>query len=184
MSVQVGDVIVFVPVSDKQTVVHRIIKLTPSGLCTRGDSNSDADRYLVQPEDVQGRVVAAWRGRQRRNISGGRVALIRVNVSQCWQFFVRPIYALLYPLYVAPARSGITRRLLPVHLRPRIVAFRTDGRRQLRLLLGRHLVGHYEDNRGRWTIRRPFRLLVDERLLPTPRDFGKSEHTIRKLVNP
>ena len=78
---QVGDIIVFERSGDGQAVVHRIIDLTPSGICTRGDGNASADRYLVQPEDITGRVIAAWRGNQRRKIPGGKVASIRVNLS-------------------------------------------------------------------------------------------------------
>lgn len=173
--VRVGDVIIFNQPGDGLPVIHRIIKLTQSGICTRGDSNSSPDRYLVQPNDIIGRVVAAWRGKQRRTITGGRVGLLQANLLRRWKQIDHRVCAFLYPLYEAPARSGITSSLLPARLRPRVVAFQTDSHRQLHLLLGPYLIGHYEDNWDRWFIRRPFRLIVDERLLPSPCDFSKGE---------
>jgi len=170
---QVGDIIVFERSGDGQAVVHRIIDLTPSGICTRGDGNASADRYLVQPEDITGRVIAAWRGNQRRKIPGGKVASIRVNLSCHRQRLNRLICDSLYPLYTTSARSGVIHRLLPTRLQPRIVTFQTGDHQQLRLFLGRHSIGHYEDDWNRWIIRRPFRLLVDERQLPGPRDFDE-----------
>jgi len=170
---QVGDVIVFSPPGDKQAVVHRIIKLSPSGIRTRGDSNAGADQYLLQQGDITGRVVATWRINQRQKIKGGRMALFRVNLSRRWQIIDTLICDLLYPLYTMPARIGIFHRLLPSLLQPRLVDFKAGRRHQLRLFLGRHLIGHYEDNLNRWIIRRPFRLFVDERHLPSPHDFDR-----------
>jgi hypothetical protein len=72
----------------------------------------------------------------------------------------------LHAPYRALAAWGPLRRLVPEGLRPRVVAFGADGQVQLRLVCGRRVVGHYEVRRRQWQIRRPWRLVVDEAMLP------------------
>ncbi|HUS94763.1 MAG TPA: signal peptidase I [Patescibacteria group bacterium] len=174
LSVRVGDVIVFRMPGQRTITVHRIIGIKPDGIRTKGDNNDYEDPCLLKPDDVVGCVVAAWRGHLRRKITRGKTGLMEIEFARLLRIIDRRVCTLLYPLYVLPARAGIIQRLLPVPLRPRVVAFRSGGRQRLHLLLGQHCIGHYEENGGCWTIRRPFRLFVDERLLPCHRDFMDS----------
>jgi len=64
-------------------------------------------------------------------------------------------------------------RLLPAPFRPRVVVFYARGREQFQLLLGRRVIGRYDDQRQQWQIQRPFRLLVDERVLPAQQDWDR-----------
>ncbi|MBN1978387.1 MAG: hypothetical protein JW918_13400, partial [Anaerolineae bacterium] len=70
-SARVGDVIALAPPEADHLVVHRVVRVTPEGVCTRGDNNAGEDGWRLGPERVIGRVVAAWRGRRRRRIFGG-----------------------------------------------------------------------------------------------------------------
>ena len=62
----VGDVVFFLPSGADQPVVHRIIRVAPAGISTRGDNNTQDDAFLLQPKRIKGQVVAAWRGQKRR----------------------------------------------------------------------------------------------------------------------
>ena len=167
---RVGDVVLFRLPRNDQLVVHRIARVTPAGLSTRGDNNSRDDASLLQPQDIKGRVVAAWRGQRRRGITGGQQGRLAI----CWlrwrRVLGRGVSDLLHPLYQALSRRGLIAWLLPAPLRPRVMVLRSQGRDQFRLLWGRHVVGRYHDRKRQWQIQRPFRLFVDERVLPRHRD--------------
>lgn len=59
-------------------------------------------------------------------------------------------------------------RALPRRLRPRVVSYQVGGQALLRLILAGRDIGEYDAEAFVWRIRRPFKLLVDERSLPTP----------------
>jgi hypothetical protein len=51
-------------------------------------------------------------------------------------------------------------------LRPRVIEFERDGAREMQLVLGRRIIGRRSAGKAGWTIRRPYRILVDEQALP------------------
>ena len=163
---RVGDVALLMPSEAGQQVVHRIIRVTSAGISTRGDNNTQEDTFLLQPESIKGQVVAAWRGQKRRKIAGG----LRGRLTSRWQRWRRVLdhgaSPLLHPLYQALSRWQLIAWALPASLRPRVVVFRAQGRDQFQLLLGKRVIGRYDDRRQRWQIQRPFRLLVDGKTLP------------------
>ena len=71
-----------------------------------------------------------------------------------------------HPVYDGLARWGGLRRLVPRRYAPRVVARAQGGSVCFDLLMGRRVVGRYDPRVQRWRIRRPFRLVVDERALP------------------
>jgi hypothetical protein len=161
-----GDVVLFLPPGGKELIVHRVVRAAGAGLCTRGDNNPLDDPYTLAAGDPIGQVVAAWRGRRRRRICGGRRGLLAAWLVRRRRALERRLSRRLHPLYDGLARSGIVPRLLPTSLRPTVVAFQAGEERHLRLLWGRRVIGHFDRQAGRWRIRRPFRLLVDVRTLP------------------
>ncbi|MHB8094187.1 MAG: SynChlorMet cassette protein ScmC [Candidatus Aminicenantales bacterium] len=168
-----GDVVFFLPPEADQPVVHRVVRVTPAGISTLGDNNTREDALLLQPTNIQGRVVAAWRGQKRRKISGG----LRGRLISRWlrwrRVLDRGASPLLHPFYQALSQWGGIARVLPAPFRPRIVVFHSRGRDQFRLLLGNRIIGRYEDRSHQWQIRRPFRLLVDRSVLPKEPDQNK-----------
>jgi hypothetical protein len=163
-AVQVGDVIALAPPDADHLVVHRVSRVMPEGICTRGDNNAGEDGWCLGPERVIGRVVAAWRGRRRRLIFGGWTGRLWGYAVRGRRILGHAVLVLLRPAYHWLARSGIVRRLMPVSLNLRVVVFQVSEQQRLRLLLGRQVVGQCIQKR--WAIRRPFRLLVDEAALP------------------
>jgi hypothetical protein len=147
--------------------VHRIVRVTGARISTRGDNNTQEDAGTLRPGDLVGQVVAAHRGSRRRTIAGGRQGLVALWLIRQGRPRGRPLFQVLQPIYHGLARSGAIRRLLPARLRPRVVAYQAGEERQLRLLWGRRAIGRFDPQAGQWRIRPPFRLLVDQRSLPT-----------------
>ncbi|MHB8837183.1 MAG: S26 family signal peptidase [Candidatus Methylomirabilia bacterium] len=162
---RIGDVALFLSPKAGRLVVHRIVRVTPAGVSTLGDNNTEEDNVLLQPKSIKGRVVAAWRGRKRRRIAGGYRGRWTGRWCRWWRAPDRGVSSLLRPLYHSLSRRGLIARWLPAGLRPRVVEFQARGRDRSRLLWGRHVIGRYDDRNRRWLIRRPFRLFVDERTL-------------------
>ncbi|MBU0493861.1 MAG: S26 family signal peptidase, partial [Chloroflexi bacterium] len=174
--VQPGDVVYFQPPEGGREVVHRVARVTPSGVYTRGDNNPQEDPYLLQPADIIGQVVAAQRGVTRRRIAGGRRGVLRGVACRPRRMVNRGVSRLLHSAYRALADIGLFRRLLPTGLRPRVFAFQARNQTFLKLLMGRRVVGQYDTRENEWRIRRPFRLLVDEASLPVlePRRYERT----------
>jgi hypothetical protein len=171
---RVGDVVFFLPPEADQPVVHRIIRVTPAGISTLGDSNTREDTLIVQPEDIQGQVVAVWHGQKRRAIAGG----VQGHLTSRWLRWRRlpgkRVSRLLHAPYYALSRHGVIARLMPAPFRPRVVVFQTEGHGEFRLLLGQQIIGRYDARKHLWKIRRPFRLIVDARVLQAVRDENRT----------
>lgn len=186
--VRVGDVVLFLPPNADQSVVHRVVRATPAGISTRGDNNTHEDALLLQIENIQGQVVAAWRGQNRRKIAGGWQGRLISRWFRWRGVLDRGVSPLLHPPYQALFRRGWIARWMPAPLRPRVIVFHVRGRDQFQLLLGRRIIGRYDDFRRRWQIQRPFHLLVDGRTLPGQQDRGPSKRKAsterRRTSNP
>ena len=161
-----GDVIAFLPSGGDSKIIHRVVSVSSKGIRTRGDNSSHVDPWILRPDQILGRVVAAQRGNKRRRIFGGTVGrLLAVTVRvihgvDSWVSF------LLRPAYREFARAGIFIRLLPAQMRPRVISFNRDAGTELQLVMGRRVIGRWLEGKSGWHIQRPFRLFVDEASLP------------------
>ena len=166
--IRVGDVVLFESPDTHDYVVHRVVRMTPQGIRTRGDNSENDDPYTLGPGNVLGRVAWAWRGQHRRTIAGGRLGRA-VGYWAGWQLAIdRMGDRLLYPLTGLLARRGALRFLMPAGLTPRVVVFETDGSESWRILFGATVIGQYDFRLNRWCVKWPFRPLVDESSLPRP----------------
>jgi len=165
--IEVGDVIFFKNQELNQRIVHRVVRLSPQGIATRGDNNSQEDHYRIKKDDVLGQIVAAWRGSKRRTIPGGKRG-IWISRGVRWECQLdRTGSHLLHPFCRAIPGKGVLFRILPKFLRPKIVAFKFDGHNQPGLFLGKRLIGRYNRQSQEWQIHRPFQRMVDVSALPT-----------------
>jgi SynChlorMet cassette protein ScmC len=159
-----GDIIYFVPPDAERGIVHRVTAVTPQGLRTRGDNNPSDDADLVQLPYVVGQVVAAHRGARRRVIPGGRWGeLHRILAglhNASWRLGTRLLHAPYHS--IARAVAGHLSARLPL----RVVRFAARCQTYDKLFLGRRLIGQYDRRAQRWIVRFPYRLLVDETVLP------------------
>jgi len=165
-AVKRGDVVCFRPPGSSISVVHRVIRITSGGIRTRGDNNTENDPYLVQPSDINGKVVSAWRGRHLRRIAGGWPGYFIQYGVRLRRFIRKMIAKVLKRLYDHLAKTGIFRHLLLPGLRPHVVAFQTKHQTYFKLMIGRRVVGRCNKRQGTWRIRYPFHLFVDESTLP------------------
>lgn len=161
-----GDVILFTPPAQTERVVHRVISTGPGGIRTQGDANPCRDTGEVRQEQIVGRAVTVERKGRLIPVRGGLAGCLSVACSRTLRRCDHLASYVLYPCYRALARSGLFRVLMPPALRPRVVTFERDGAREMQLVLGRRIIGRRSAGAGRWTIRRPFRLFVDEQALP------------------
>ena len=176
--VRVGDVAFFLPPEAGRPIVHRIVRVTPAGISTLGDNNTHEDPLLLHPNNIKGRVVGAWRGQKRRKIAGGTQGRLTSRWLRCRRILGRGVSPLLRPLYHALSSGGLIARVLPASWRPRVVVFHIRGRDQFQLLLGRRIIGRYDDQRQQWLIRRPFQLFVDGKALPRRQEKGRLNRQI------
>ncbi|WP_424358785.1 signal peptidase I [Methanocella sp. MCL-LM] len=159
-----GDIIVFIAPGGRK-VTHRIVSIGNEGIMTRGDNNYDVDSWLLKKSDIIGRVIYVRRGSRKFKISGGHagtltgfrhhlVCAVKVRASR-----------LLKPVYHLMVRSGLFRIWLPERLKPRVLSFKRAEGLELQLMMGRKIIGSFDRTTGRWVIKPPFRLFIDEKAL-------------------
>ncbi len=166
---EIGDVAFFLPPHEKDYCVHRIIKKGPEGFFTRGDNNSDIDAWVLQEEDIYGRVIAAHQGQRSRKIYGGlpgRLAGISCLARRKTNAL---IVTLLGPVYRAVCNGGLLHRLIPLRLKPQVATFQSNKNTSHKLLLGKQVIGSYDYALLKWQIKRPYRIFINESSLPKPR---------------
>jgi len=163
-----GDVIVFTAPGSCAAVVHRVISYDAGLIATRGDNNDLADSYSAPAGDVIGRVVYAQKGKRLRRTYGGSVGGLVGWAMRMRRVMSQRLCSLFRPIYHRAARSGIFRWLVPAGVRQSVVAFENHGETQLQLHLGSFCIGKFIPELGVWRIKPPFKLFVDEKLLPDP----------------
>jgi signal peptidase I len=161
-----GDVIVFRPPGEDRYITHRIQHITPEGIIARGDNNSRVDTWMLNSEDITGRVVTVERRGATRQVRGGRAGRIRAFRLHCVRSLRPLLTPALSPFYKALSRSRCCARLVPLRQKMKVISLERKEGRELQLLLGRTVVGRLLPNHDQWVIRRPFRLFVDEKTLP------------------
>jgi len=161
-----GDVIVFIPPGGDSKIVHRVTSVDSNGIRTRGDNSSHVDPWVLSPDQILGRVVAAQRTNRRQRIFGGPLGRLVAVTVRVIHAIDSTVSYLLRPAYNELAKVGILTRLLPAQMRPRVVSFHRAAGKELQLLMGRSLIGRWLPGKTGWYIRRPFRLFVDEESLP------------------
>jgi len=161
-----GDVIIFAPPRRRERVVHRVVSTGPGGIRTQGDANPYRDPEEVRQEVLVGRAVSVERKGRLIPVRGGLAGHLSVACIRTLRRCDHLASYVLCPCYRALARCGLFRVLLPPAFRPRVVTFERDGSREMQLVVGRRIIGRRSAGSGTWTIRRPFRIFVDEQALP------------------
>lgn len=164
--IQRGDVIVFFPPDSRTLVVHRVHTVSRKGMKTRGDSNTGIDSWIINSENIIGRVTRVQRGSQCLNVKGGFRGHCHAIAIQTIRVIDQRASLLLHSLYHLLSRTELFRRLLPARMRLRILSFQRSDGTEFQLLFGRHVIGRLLPDSKRWIIRRPFRLFANESSLP------------------
>jgi signal peptidase len=154
-----GDVICFQSPNKGINVVHRVMKIKPQGVITRGDNNPMDDPGLLPFSEVTGRVTALKGKEKSRRVRGGNLGMLDYFYARGYRK-TRIMAGLIYRVFL-PAQffTGKLHRLAPKENRFQIVFFGKQPLGQLKILMNGKSVGHY--CRGRWHIAYPWRLWVD-----------------------
>ena len=166
---KVGDVVLFQTSNSDKYVIHRIINITHEGYITKGDNSDRNDLWTLQKKQIYGRIINAHQGDKCRKIAGGLLGRFAgfscyMRRKAAWR-----VVQLLRPFYKSLCTNGFLHWLIPVRLTPQVATFHSDTHVTHRLLLGKRIIGSFDDSLLQWQIRRPYRLFVDESSLPKPR---------------
>ncbi len=161
-----GDVIVFVPSGRETKIVHRVVSVDAQGVKTRGDNGKQVDPWVLTADNILGRVTYIQRKNRRRNIWGGFMGRVAACSFRCLHGGDAVISFLLHPAYQSLCRSAFLRNKLHRLVKPRVLSFNRPEGMEQQLVVGRRPIGRRRPGKGYWEIRRPFRLCVDESLLP------------------
>ena len=169
-SPRVGDILYFRSPKDGIMVVHRAVSVSPHGVRTRGDNCTGVDPWVLGSDDILGRVVGVRHGTKRRPVAGGKAGRAVAVSARARRGADRAVSPRLHAAYVHAAESGVARsawtRLAPPHLQPCLVRFGEGPLATEKVLVGGREVARYDRIHQKWTIQRPYRLLVDEAALP------------------
>ena len=165
-AIRPGDVIVFVPPGGETKIVHRVISADMQGIKTKGDNAGASDPWVLTPDNILGRVTYIQRRNKKRNICDGFMGRVMACAFHWMHRGDAVISFLLHPVYQGLCRSTFLRKRLHRLVKPRVLSFRRPEGMEQQLVVGHRLIGRRRPGKGYWEIRRPFRLCVDESLLP------------------
>jgi hypothetical protein len=167
-AIRPGDVVVFIPPGNETKIVHRVVSVDAKGIRTRGDNATMVDPWVLTPDNILGRVTYIQRKNRRRTIFGGFMGRMKAYSFRCTRLFDAVLSFLLRPVYHRLSRLASLRKTLHGILKPRVLFFRRVEGMELQLVVGHRLIGRRLPGKEHWEIKRPFRLFVDEALLPRP----------------
>ena len=163
---RVGDVVVFRDPEGEQYIAHRVASVDPEGVRTRGDNSRSVDLWILQPDNIVGRIVSAQRTQEHLVVRGGTGGKMLGLALRARKRLNSMLSKILHPAYHRLARSGLFRSYFPLQQKTRILVFHTPEGPEFQLLMGTRVIGRRPPGRDQWQIARPFRLFVDEASLP------------------
>lgn len=168
---QPGDVVIYCKLdsgdSDDCKIAHRVVKIVPGGMLTRGDFNPRADVDVVLEENIIGRVVQFERNGKTRRVRGGRWGVWRGRWLHWWnpariqikRWILKHIFPLGRPFYRWLRSSGVVARLwhpsiVKVQLETEhgpLIKFAVNGKRT---------VAYWWPEAKRFSCRKPYDLII------------------------
>lgn len=160
-AVRCGDVVVFAgrqAGAECRDVVHRVVRLVPEGLITRGDCNSFVDPDPVTAEDLVGVVTHARRGRRVIAVAGGARGLWKARMQRLRGLLRRVLGRLARRPYHALRVSGLMRKVW----RPaaQVLVIQYDHGPVAKVLVGGRSVAVMNLTTGRFVCRKPYDLVL------------------------
>lgn len=165
-----GDVVYYRCPTGGPRVIHRVVRVTPDCIYTRGDNNCENDPYLIRPSDIIGQVTAAWSHNRRRKITGGPRGIWSGFCAGNYIRFNKIFSPILHRVYHGLAACGFLRLILPASYQPRVYEFMQRYQPAiLKLMVNGKVIGRYDVWQKLWVIDRPWRLFIDTSKLPVVR---------------
>jgi signal peptidase I len=163
---RVGDVVVFHHPEDDQIVIHRIVSVGKDTICTRGDHNTQLDPWILEPGEIIGKVVSAWRGNRKVRVINGLAGHIHTLAFRTCIKMDKLVSSFLHPSYRWLSRKRLVRRLMGGNSRIRILSLQRPHGVEYQLLFRNRPIGRRRPGSSTWEIKRPYRLLIDDSTLP------------------
>ena len=161
-----GDVVVFRLPGEKYSVTHRVSETSKKGIVTRGDNSERCDAWRLSPSNIVGKAIFVKRGEKWRTVSGGLYGHLYARKLFFIRGIVKLISGLLRPAYHFLAQSSIFHKTIRITHFIKILSFSRPDGIEYKLLLGRRVIGRRKPGKKEWEIYPPFRLFVDESVLP------------------
>jgi len=168
--IRVGDLAAFRSPRCGTLIVHRVVSADHQGVRTKGDNNLAIDDWVLQPNEIVGRVVSLERNKKRIRILGGFRGQMHAFALGAAKRIDLAFSSTFGPAYRWLGKTGIFRNLFSRWMSIRVSCFNRRGGMELQLRLGQRVIGRRLPGQDRWHIRRPFRLFVDESALPKGED--------------
>jgi len=170
-----GDVIVFVAPGNETKIVHRVVSCDGEGIRTRGDNCNRVDPWVLAPVNILGRVTYIKRRNRRRTIRGGLLGIVAAYGFRCRRLCSVTLCLVLRPGYRVLCCSAVLRNRLHRLVKPKVLAFKRPEGTELQLVIGLRPIGRRRPGTSGWEIKRPFRLCVDENLLPAGDSYAETK---------
>jgi signal peptidase I len=164
--IQIGDVVLFAFPEGDCIIAHRVVETYRKGFLTRGDNCALNDPWIVYPNNIIGKVYAARRNHGYRKITGGFAGLFFARLAYFRRLLGQKISRRMSPLYKPFLKRVTLCGLLSKSFKYRAVMFQTDGSRLLRVLIGKRVVGYYDERLCQWRIKPLFIPFIDKTSLP------------------
>lgn len=158
--IKIGDVIVFRTPNDKKIVTHRVVEIRSEGIITRGDNCLHNDQWVLQPEQILGKVISARRGKRDFPVRNGKIGQAIFLFLQIGLFARKAASLVLRPVYRLLARISFIR------IKPSVISFKRPAGEERQLRWGKFLIARKPSDKIRWRIRPPFKIFIDEGSLP------------------
>jgi signal peptidase len=166
-----GDVICYKTDANEDVIVHRIIDIKGLRVKTKGDNNAAPDLYTIEKKDIIGRVYESRREGRLRTIHGGAMGIVVMLLARMRKPAVIFTIGMLHGVYRSISRTGIMRKLLPENKQIDVAVFERKNIKYPKIVFSGRTIGTYNLKEKRWDIKRPYRIFVDEAMLP---DFKRS----------
>lgn len=164
-SPKIGDVIFYLPQGKDKSIIHRVIRITKSGIKTRGDNNSQEDDYFLHLNEIKGQVVTAMCGSNTRQIKGGLRGRLVGSYLHKRKLIFRLFYKIIRPAYRIVLKNKFIVNLAAPLFNPSIIRFQFMENNNFVILFGKKIIGRYDRKSCNWRIHPFFRLFVNKEQL-------------------
>ncbi len=161
-----GDVITFNAPNRRIKITHRVISVDDKGIRTLGDNNSLPDNYILQYEDIIGRVEYAERKNKITKIYGGTTGHIyakTIRIIRWIKLSIMKMLRVFRPIYRFFHKTGLLTKFVPSKAKLRTIYCKKEDSIEIHLLMGNLYVGHLSNKYKDWNIKLPFKLFIREK---------------------
>ena len=158
-SMCIGDIVVFLSPNPLQPwIIHRVRKITPTGLVTQGDNCLQPDSLLVTEETIQGRVTSIERHATRKRISNGRQGQLRAAALRTLSRIRSVLYPVSHPLYTSIGEWIIMLSRWRPHILTIYIA--TESGQVRKYICRGKTVARWKQNTDEWVCFKPYDLVL------------------------